>query len=69
MRCVQRKISSRKMSKKIMYIVEMGEKEVYNMSKLLDEMILFVTKMRLKIIIWGNKNEWAQIHRKICTKL
>lgn len=39
------------MSKKIMYIVEMGEKEVYNMSKLLDEMILFVTKMRLKIII------------------
>lgn len=29
----------------------MGEKEVYNMSKLLDEMILFVTKMRLKIII------------------
>lgn len=57
------------MSKKIMYIVEMGEKEVYNMSKLLDEMILFVTKMRLKIIIWGNKNEWAQIHRKICTKL
>lgn len=34
-----------------MYIVEMGEKEVYNMSKLLDEMILFVTKMRLKIII------------------
>lgn len=39
------------MSKKIMYIVEMGEKEEYNMSKLLDEMILFVTKMRLKIII------------------
>lgn len=39
------------MSKIIMYIVEMGEKEVYNMSKLLDEMILFVTKMRLKIII------------------
>lgn len=34
-----------------MCIVEMGEKEVYNMSKLLDEMILFVTKMRLKIII------------------
>lgn len=39
------------MSKKIMYIVEMEEKEVYNMSILLDNMILFVTKMRLKIII------------------
>lgn len=51
MRCVQRKISSRKMSKKIMYIVEMGEKEVYNMSKLLDEMILFVTKMRLEELL------------------
>ena len=30
MRCVQRKISSRKMSKKIMYIVEMKGKGEYN---------------------------------------